>query len=377
MNMIDLGRQEVSHEVHSEEPARPDDANLHNLRDTLASAIPEDLRFIAGFETIDLRFTAFCLGIQVCVPPCRAERAGKRERWEMNGSGLRGMLGLLILLPPPACALPVLADPARASAQSETACPQAGTSRAAVANIDERLEITLTDGRTLRLAGLEPPRPTPNAPDFDTAARDALRLRAGGEIAFVPLAQKPDRWGRIPAFVFFDAPTPGAPPISAANVLLAGGFARYMPEPEARPCRTALLAAEAAARAAKLGLWRDPFYAIIAATDRDAFAERAATNVIVEGRLVAVDQGPLRTNLQFAPRRERAFSVTILKRHIKIFEQAGYDFHALIGRMLRVRGLLDLRFGPQIEISSADEIELIPEARDARALGPGGPEKLP
>ena len=45
--------------------------------------------------------------------------------------------------------------------------------------------------------------------------------------------------------------------------------------------------------------------------------------------------------------------------------------------MLRVRGLLDLRFGPQIEISSADEIELIPEARDARALGPGGPEKLP
>jgi hypothetical protein len=151
------------------------------------------------------------------------------------------------------------------------------------------------------------------------------------------LAQKPDRWGRIPAFVFFDSAAPGAPPVSAANVLLAGGFARFMPEPEARPCRTAFLAAEATARAAKLGLWRDPFYAIIAATDRDAFAERAATNVIVEGRLVAVDKGPLRTNLQFAPRWERAFSVTILQRNVKIFEQAGFDFHALIGRTLRVR----------------------------------------
>jgi hypothetical protein len=60
---------------------------------------------------------------------------------------------------------------------------------------------------------------------------------------------------------------------------------------------------------------------------------------------------------------------------VKIFEQAGFDFEALIGRRLRVRGLLDLRFGPQIEISSADEIELIPEARDDRGLEPGGSDK--
>lgn len=266
------------------------------------------------------------------------------------------------------------ANPAEAVQNAES-CPSAGTDRAAVANIDERLEITLKDGRTLRLAGLEPPRPTPDAPDFDTAARDALAVRSGGQIAFVPLAKMPDRWGRLPAFVFFDSPVPGAAPVSAADVLLAGGFARFMPEPEARPCRSAFLAAEAKARAARLGLWRDPFYAILAAADREAFAERAATNVIVEARLVGVDKGPLRTNLQFAPRWERGFSVTILKRNVKIFEQAGFDFHALIGRWLRVRGLLDLRFGPQIEISSADEIELIPEAGDDRALEPEGSAK--
>ncbi len=191
------------------------------------------------------------------------------------------------------------------AARNAEFCPSAGTDRAAVANIDERLEITLKDGRTLRLAGLEPPRPTPDAPDFDTAARDALAQRVGGQVAFVPLARMSDRWGRIPAFVFFDSSVPDAAPVSAADLLLAGGFARFMPEPEARPCRGAFLAAEAKARAAKLGLWRDPFYAILAATDRQAFAERAATNVIVEGRLVAIDEGPLRTNLQFAPRWER------------------------------------------------------------------------
>jgi endonuclease YncB( thermonuclease family) len=263
------------------------------------------------------------------------------------------------------------------SAPQTSACPTAGSSRAGIANIDERLEITLKDGRTLRLAGLEPPRPTPDAPDFDARARDALRARLGSEVGFVPLAGQPDRWGRIPAFLFFDPSAPGAPPVSAAQFLLAGGFGRFMPEPEARPCRTAFLAAEAAGRTAKLGLWGDPFYAVLAPTDRDAFAERAATNVIVEGRLASVEKGAMRTTLLFAPPRERAFSVTIMQRNVKIFEQAGLDFHALIGRTLRVRGLLDLRFGPQIEISSADEIELIPETGDDRGLEPAArPEKL-
>lgn len=42
------------------------------------------------------------------------------------------------------------------------------------------------------------------------------------------------------------------------------------------------------------------------------------------------------------------------------------EFHDLVGRTLRVRGLLDLRFGPQIEIASPDEIELIPQAQNDR-----------
>jgi hypothetical protein len=53
--------------------------------------------------------------------------------------------------------------------------------------------------------------------------------------------------------------------------------------------------------------------------------------------------------------------VTILQRNLAIFERSGLRFDALIGRRLRIRGLLDLRFGPQIEISSPDELELIPD----------------
>src|ERR1019366_3936854 len=51
------------------------------------------------------------------------------------------------------------------------------------------------------------------------------------------------------------------------------GLARYEPSAAARPCRTSLLAAEAGARAAGLGLWGDPYYAVIAAADRASFAQ--------------------------------------------------------------------------------------------------------
>jgi hypothetical protein len=212
-------------------------------------------------------------------------------------------------------------------------------------------------------------------PDFDATARDALKAQAGEEIAFVPLAERPDRWGRIPSFVFFDPPAPGAAAVEPDGSCLQAALPascrrrrRALAEPLSSPRRP---------RHARpsLAFGPIPSYAVIAATDRDAFAERAATNVIVEGRLVGVEKGSMRTNLQFAPRSEHSFSVTVLQRNVKIFEQVGLDFHALIGRTLRVRGLLDLRFGPQIEISSADEIELIPEAGDDRALGPEGSSK--
>ncbi|MGB8276509.1 MAG: thermonuclease family protein [Methylovirgula sp.] len=274
---------------------------------------------------------------------------------------IRQLLGLATFLAlTPASA--TSAAPAAAPAATST-CPTAGTQSAKVAKVDERLDIILQDGRSLHLAGLDPPQPTPDAPDFPARASDALAAMVGGGISFLPLAPTPDRWGRIPAFVFLPPRTQGAPPEAAADFLLAQGFARFMPTQEAHPCRAAFLAAEEKARRAKLGLWRDPYYAIIEATNRAAFADKAATNVIVQGRLVDVTSTGVRTSLQFAPRRDRGFSVTILQRNVAIFDRSGLDFRALIGRILRVRGLLDLRFGPHIEISSDDDIELITDGQ--------------
>jgi endonuclease YncB( thermonuclease family) len=253
-------------------------------------------------------------------------------------------------------------------ALAQSACPVTGLEHVAAVSVDERLEIALTDGRLLRVAGIEPVRPTPDDPDFATAARDALQKALAKGLDIIPLAG-PDRWGRIPVFAFLAAPAPNASAPSLAAWLLAQGYGRFMPEPAATACRANFLAIEASARAAQRGLWRDPYYAVIAATDRRAFVEKTATNVIVEGQIIDVDVRPKRLYVLFGPRHSGGFAVTIVQREVKIFDRAGFDFHALIGRRIRVRGLLDMRFGPQIEVSEPGAIEIVSQPETLPGVG--------
>ena len=141
-----------------------------------------------------------------------------------------------------------------------------------------------------------------------------------------------------------------------------------MPEPEARSCQADFLAAEARGRAQGRGLWQDPYYAVIAATDTAAFAERAASNVIVEGLVRDIEIRPRRSYLFFGPRHSGGLVVTILQRDVKIFERAGFAVRALIGKQIRIRGLLDLRFGPQIAIADPASMEIL----SASGGGPDG-----
>jgi Staphylococcal nuclease homologue len=186
-----------------------------------------------------------------------------------------------------------------------------------------------------------------------------------------PARTRPGSLGRVVAFVF--AFGPGPVNGSVGEALIDAGLARYEPSAAARPCRSVLLAAEAAARASGLGLWADPYYAIVAAADRLAFAEKAGSPVIVEGRVTGIASRGPRITLTFGPRQGWDFSVTILPRNSKLFEAAYARLAGLTGQIVRVRGLLDTRFGPQIELSDPDEVETAEQGEDATAPGSPGP----
>jgi hypothetical protein len=110
-------------------------------------------------------------------------------------------------------------------------------------------------------------------------------------------------------------------------------------------------------------------YAIIAAADRPSFAEKTGSSVIVEGRITGIASRRPRITLYFGPRQGGDFSVTILPRNSKNFEAAYSSLAGLTGQTVRVRGLLDTRFGPQIETSDPDEVEAAGQGQNPAAPG--------
>ena len=104
---------------------------------------------------------------------------------------------------------------------------------------------------------------------------------------------------------------------------------------------------------------------------------RAGSSVIVEGRITGIASRRPRITLYFGPRQGGDFSVTILPRNSKTFEAAYSSLAGLTGQTVRVRGLLDTRFGPQIEISDPDEMEAAGQGQDAAAPAPRHQDKAP
>lgn len=97
--------------------------------------------------------------------------------------------------------------PASSLRAADGLCPGEGGTSGGVVSVDERLELTLESGIRLKMAGVDPPRPTPGDPDLDVRARDRLaQWLVGKDILFRPLEPGPDRWGRVVAFVFAAAP---------------------------------------------------------------------------------------------------------------------------------------------------------------------------
>ncbi len=249
-------------------------------------------------------------------------------------------------------------------------CGAGAAQPATVASVGERFELTLADGRHVRLAGLDAPDPDRGEPAIAAASRDfATRWLAGRDVALRVLYAKPDRWGRLPADLAAPPPDkPAGAAVSVAAFLLQAGYARVSPEPDVYACLADLLTAESEARDKRLGLWRDPYYAVVDAADLDNLRSRDGQFTLVEGTPSRVGEGRSRYYVDFGL--HRGFTVVIPKRRAKVFERAGMPISALTGAKILVRGALDNRFGLRMEISEPDGIERIGSGAEEEAQRP-------
>ena len=229
-----------------------------------------------------------------------------------------------------------------------------------VAGVIDARTFRLADGREIRLAGIEPV-----VPEKATANRASAlaAILAGRDVTLHGDDDTPDRYGREPAFVFLNSS--GTPPAEAPPAetlvqaeLLAQGEALVSATVTDRACAAVLMAAEATAREAKLGIWADPTVIKNTESPGDILAGIGRFTV-VEGEVLSVRQAGATTYLNFGRNWTRDFAVTISRRMLPAFEAAGIALKSLENRRIRVRGWVEARGGPRIEVLRVGQIEVL------------------
>ncbi len=241
-----------------------------------------------------------------------------------------------------------------ASVPALSACgaPDGG---ARIAEVDDRLDLVLADGRTVRLVGVAPPDPARSPALADEARRFLAARFVGQEAELDRLADGPDRWGRVLGDMTVSGPALSGG--SAASALLAAGYARVAPAFEARGCVADRLRVEDEARRAGLGVWTDPGYAVVAAADAEALRRSDGRLVVIEGRVRRVGFGRSRLYLDLVPK--GGPTIVVPRKLEPAFARSGLSVEAAEGRMIRVRGALDNRLGPRLEVSEPAMIEFL------------------
>jgi endonuclease YncB( thermonuclease family) len=219
-----------------------------------------------------------------------------------------------------------------------------------VADVVDGRSFHLADGREIVLAGIEPA-----ASEATKANRAAVlsAVIADHDVTMHGEDDTPDRYGRQPAFVFLAG---SETPVQA--LLLAQGAALVSADIADKGCAASLFAAEAEARASQRGIWASPS-AIKNAESPDDILAGIGRFTVVEGKVLSVRQAGATTFLNFGRNWTRDFAVTISRRALPNLAGAGIVPKSLENKRIRVRGWIEARTGPRMEVQRAGQIEVL------------------
>lgn len=241
-------------------------------------------------------------------------------------------------------------------------CLLAAQGEGRVTQVIDARTLRLDDGRDVILAGIEPVAPDDGSDAGKAKANGIAALSAivaSRDITLHGEDDTPDRYGRQPALVFV-----AGSDTSVQATLLTQGDALVAATVTDKDCAAELVAAEAAARAGKKGIWGNAS-AIKNAESPGDILSGIGRFMVVEGRVLSVRQAGAMTYLNFGRNWTRGFAVTIPKRMMGTIEAAGILLKSLENKKIRVRGWVEARGGPmggpRIEVRRVGQIERLGE----------------
>lgn len=270
----------------------------------------------------------------------------------------------MVIGPPPADAeARELQQPAqRGPKQKAISCRFRKTFRATITAAPAPTTLVLDDGARVVLRSVLAPREAdlPGADGPLVLERKVLeRVRSAVINRNVEVATlgRPDRYGRRAAHIWLLPEKANGTPQWLQDMLLRQGLVRFAPDRERAQCATLMLRAERAARAAGRGLWQMAAYRVRQAARSDQLWPLRYTFQIVKGRVVNASQTRSGTiYLNFGSNWRRDFTARVRRTQQKYYEKRGVDLLEFKGRTITVRGWLDLRGGPLIDIHHTHQI---------------------
>jgi endonuclease YncB( thermonuclease family) len=266
-----------------------------------------------------------------------------------------------------------------AAAQSKDGLPCAGLEAGpahTVTRIIDGETVALDDGRELRLIGALAPRAidvgaAPGDWPLEVATRaelGALVLGRTIELAFD--GDRVDRHGRLLAHAFWRQDGRRR---WVQGHLLVHGLARAYVQAGNRSCGRELIEVEHGARQAGRGVWAEAAYRIREADRTNAILRYRNTFQVIEGRVINVGEtrGVIYLNLGTG---RSALSASLRRGdRRRLLGEFSDDLKMLEGRRVRVRGWIEVRRGPVINLSSAGHVEVL----ENPPRTPGGVEAEP
>lgn len=244
--------------------------------------------------------------------------------------------------------------PARAEAPGLPGGLQPGGS-AVVQTVIDGDSLTLVDGRTVRMVGIQAPKLPKGRPNFvewphAREAQAALSgLVQGRTVTLSFSGTQQDRYGRVLAQLVRDDG------LWVQGELIRRGFARVYTFPDNRAGATEMLTLEREARAEKRGLWADPFFAIRTPEEAGRYIGDLQ---LVEGKIADGAKTQNAVFLNFGNDWHTAFTLRLNSETLRLFRAEKVDPLALIGATVRVRGYIRRdRERAIMDITHPEEIE--------------------
>lgn len=219
-----------------------------------------------------------------------------------------------------------------------------------------RLDQEIFGSKEVRLVGIQAPKLPLGRTGFKEwplaqESSDLLKsLVLGRTVSLGFGGQRLDRHNRLLAHLTRDDG------LWIQGAMLEAGMARVYTFSDNRSIVPDMLEHERNARDAKRGLWSDPFYAL---RTPDTIGRRVNSFELVEGKVLDASAVSGRVYLNFGPDWHTDFTVTLAPKAVKLFTKDGVDPLGYKAETVRVRGWLQSRDGPMIEVTHPEQIEVL------------------